>query len=93
MATRITTEANVKVSNPFAGAEAKAAAQKDIADVQQVQADVKHEIDAVQAKVTELPGLAAKALVKLEASFLGQGSAGAGSAKTSGAAKGGKAAK
>lgn len=88
MATRITTEANVKVSNPFADAASKASAQKDIADVQQVQADVKHEVDAVQAKVAELPGLAAKALTKLEGSFLGQGNGSAGAAKGGKAGKG-----
>ena len=71
LAARITTEANVKISNPFAGAEAKASAQKDIQDVQQVQAEVTKEIEAVQAKVTELPGLASKALDKLATSFAG----------------------
>jgi chromosome segregation ATPase len=71
LATRITTEANVKLSNPFAGAEAKASASKEIQEVTQVQADVKKEIDTAQAKVTELPALATKALGKLAVSFSG----------------------
>jgi hypothetical protein len=78
LAARITADANLKISNPFAGAEAKASAQKDIQDVKQVQADVTKEIQAVQAKVAELPNLATKALDKLTTSFTGAPSKGKG---------------
>ena len=69
MATRITSEANVKIANPFADAKGKAAAQADIDGVAKAQADVQAEVQAVQAKVPELPQLATKALAKLTASF------------------------
>lgn len=71
LATRISTEANAKAANPFASAESKASAQADLANVQKVQAEVEGEVKNVQAKVTELPQLATKALAKLTTSFAG----------------------
>jgi len=69
LATKVTAEANVKISNPFAKAEEKAQAQADIQSLAQVQADVQGTIQQVQQKVMELPGLATSALAKLTTSF------------------------
>lgn len=87
LATKITTESQATIANPFGDKDAKAKAQADIDGVQTVQAEVQAEIQNVQQKVGELPGLASSALAKLGTSFAG----GAGDSK--GDAKGEKAAK
>jgi len=77
LATRVTTQANLQVSNPFAGADSKAKAQADIASVQKIQADVSARIGDTQKKMTEMPGLAAQTLAKVTSSFAGAGAIGA----------------
>jgi DNA repair exonuclease SbcCD ATPase subunit len=66
---KVTAEANVKISNPFAKAEEKAQAQADIQSLAQVQSDVQGSIQQIQQKIMELPGLATSALAKLAAAF------------------------
>jgi hypothetical protein len=89
LATRVTAEAQVAIANPFAGADAKAKAQADVANVQKVQAEINTKVNEAQAKVTSIPALATGALAKLTASFAGSGGDSTGTAK----AKTGKAAK
>lgn len=69
LATKVSSTASVKVSNPFGSAEEKAKAQAEIDSVQQVQADTSKSISDVQAKVTGIPQMATGALAKLAASF------------------------
>ncbi len=69
LATKISSTASVKVSNPFGSAEEKAKAQAEIDSVQQVQAETSKAISDVQAKVTGIPQMATGALAKLTASF------------------------
>lgn len=76
LATKVTTSANAKLVNPFGKAEDKAKAQADIQAVAGIQAGVQAQIQDIQAKVTEIPALAASALAKLTAAFAGGASAG-----------------
>jgi hypothetical protein len=69
LATKVTAEANVKVSNPFAKPEEKAQAAADLQSLAQVQADVQGTIQQVQQQIMSIPALATSALAKLSASF------------------------
>jgi len=69
LATRVTAEATVASSNPFAGAETRAKASADLKAVQDVQTSVSKSISDAQAKVVGLPTLATGALARLGASF------------------------
>ena len=73
LATKVTTEAQVAVKNPFGGADAKAKAQANIDGVKQIQADVQKSVSDAQAKVASVPAMATSALTKLTASFAGKG--------------------
>lgn len=70
LASRITLSASTTTLNPFVGAELRAKAQADVADLKLVQKDVNDTISQTQAKIASVPGMAANALAKLEASFL-----------------------
>lgn len=65
LATKVTASATTTVSNPFAGADAKAKAQANIDSVKQVQADVSKSVSDVQGKITGIPQMATKALAKI----------------------------
>ena len=75
LGTKITAEASVKASNPFASADSKAKAQADSQAVAKVQQDVTGKINEVQQKVTSIPASATGALGKLAAAFAGGASA------------------
>lgn len=69
LATRVTSEATVKASNPFGSAESKASAKADLDSVKTVQADVSKSVDDAKAKVVGIPAMATGALGKLTAAF------------------------
>lgn len=69
LGTKISAEATVKASNPFASADSKAKAQADAQSVQKVQQDVSAKINETQQKLTQLPASATSALAKLTAAF------------------------
>ena len=71
LATRVTSEATVKVGNPFASADVKASAKADLDSVKTVQASIDKSVSDTQAKVTGIPALATGALGKLTATFAG----------------------
>ena len=71
LASRVTVSASTTALNPFAGAELRAKAQADVADLKLVQKEVNDTISETQAKIAGVPSMAAGALAKLEASFLG----------------------
>lgn len=77
LATKVTTQANLVLANPFGNADGKAKAQADVASVQKVQADVSAKIGDAQKKVTEIPATATNVLAKVTASFTGGGGGGA----------------
>lgn len=70
LASRVTFSASTTSLNPFVSAELRAQAQADVADLKIVQKDVNDTISQTQAKIASVPGMAADALAKLEASFL-----------------------
>jgi hypothetical protein len=71
LASRVTFSASTSTLNPFAGAEVRAKAQADVAELKLVQQEVNDTINQTQAKIMGVPSMAANALAKLEASFLG----------------------
>jgi hypothetical protein len=71
LATRVTSEATVTVSNPLASADSKAKAQANIDGVKQIQATVQASIQDTQGKISGIPAMATTALGKITAAFAG----------------------
>jgi hypothetical protein len=69
LASKVTATATATSANPFGGADAKAKASADLANVKQVQAEAMKSISDVQAKLAGIPALATSALAKASASF------------------------
>jgi hypothetical protein len=70
LAGRVSISASTTALNPFVGAEVRAQAQADVAELKLVQQEVNDTINQTQAKIMGVPSMAANALAKLEASFL-----------------------
>lgn len=71
LATRVTSESTVTLSNPLASADAKAKAQANIDGVKQIQGTVQASIKDTQAKISGIPAMATTALGKITAAFAG----------------------
>jgi len=71
LATAVTSEANLTLSNPLASSDDKTKAQADIGAVANVQSSVQAKIQEVQQTLGSIPAMATEALAKLTASFAG----------------------
>lgn len=71
LATRVSSESTLTISNPMASADAKAKAQANIDGVKQIQGTVQASIKDTQAKVSGIPAMATTALGKITAAFAG----------------------
>ncbi len=71
LSTRVTSESTLTLSNPMAGADAKAKAKANIDGVKQIQGTVQASIKDTQAKISGIPAMATTALGKITAAFAG----------------------